>query len=240
MIMAENETSWFDRKISVCHLFYLIIIFIILIIVSFILSPSGVNDEAYQNFSFAATISSIILAVVSIIYSLQSGISSLSQLNGIKDIEERIGKELIKFSNLEQSIKESVHDYITPIEETVGEIQDQLINGNSSIDDYNSLSKLLKKFDDLFYYSFCKCNELGMSFPIHEFERILKVNSNILFGYIMGLSKDDNVNVNIIGDDLLIKVNNCNSTDYDIDFLNESDRNLILGYFGVNTLNSTR
>ena len=61
-----------------------------------LIMPGRVSDDAYQNFSFAATITSIVLAVVSIIYSLQSGLSSVGQLNAISDIEGKISQEIKK------------------------------------------------------------------------------------------------------------------------------------------------
>ena len=106
------------------HLIYWGIIMLILFIVLLCVAPGRINDDAYHNFSFAATITSVVLAVVSIVYSLQSGLSSVVQLNSIKDVETRIRAELRKFSNLEKSIKSAVKEGISPLEASMGRIQE--------------------------------------------------------------------------------------------------------------------
>lgn len=122
---TENKTkrSFWSRKVSIWHIIYLVIICLIINIFLLCIIPGRINDDAYQNFSFAATITSIVLAVVSIVYSLQSGLSSIGQLNGIKDIEAKIGTELTRFTNLETSIKNAVREGITPLEASMGDIK---------------------------------------------------------------------------------------------------------------------
>lgn len=122
---TENKTkhSFWSRKVSIWHIIYLVIICLIINVFLLCIVPGRINDDAYQNFSFAATITSIVLAVVSIVYSLQSGLSSVGQLNGIKDIEAKIGAELTRFTNLETSIKDAVREGITPLEASMGDIK---------------------------------------------------------------------------------------------------------------------
>lgn len=122
---TENtpRRSFWSRNVSVWHIIYLVIISLIINVFLLCIVPGRINDDAYQNFSFAATITSIVLAVVSIVYSLQSGLSSIGQLNGIKDIEAKIGTELTRFANLESSIKNAVREGITPLEASMGDIK---------------------------------------------------------------------------------------------------------------------
>lgn len=122
---TENKTehSFWSRRVSIWHIIYLVIICLIINVFLLCIVPGRINDDAYQNFSFAATITSIVLAVVSIVYSLQSGLSSVGQLNGIKDIEAKIGAELTRFANLETSIKDAVREGITPLEASMGDIK---------------------------------------------------------------------------------------------------------------------
>lgn len=139
----KSNRSFWGRKVSIWHIIYLVIICLIINIFLLCIVPGRINDDAYHNFSFAATITSIVLAVVSIVYSLQSGLSSQSQLNGIKDIEERIGTELTRFTNLESSIKNAVKEGITPLEASMGNIQQRQDDLQKSQDDF---SKNWKEF----------------------------------------------------------------------------------------------
>ena len=71
--MADENTPkkiFWTRKVSLWHIVYIVIICLIVNVFLLCIVPGRVNDEAYQNFSFAATIVSIVLAVVSIVYSL--------------------------------------------------------------------------------------------------------------------------------------------------------------------------
>lgn len=133
----KSNRSFWGRKVSIWHIIYLVIICLIINVFLFCIVPGRINDDAYHNFSFAATITSIVLAVVSIVYSLQSGLSSQSQLNGIKDIEARIGTELTRFSNLESSIKDAFKDSISPLEASVGDIQQRQDDLQKSQDDFS-------------------------------------------------------------------------------------------------------
>lgn len=108
-----------DKKVSIWHIIYIVLICTIFCLVVILILPGRICEEAYTNFSFAATITSIVLAVVSIVYSLQSGLSSVGQLNSIKDVEVSIKNELQKFSDIEGAIKK----VIDPIETSMGEIK---------------------------------------------------------------------------------------------------------------------
>ena len=121
--MDENNKSFWTRKVSIWHILYIVLIFIILGICLLCVIPGRINDDAYHNFSFAATITSIVLAVVSIVYSIQSGLSSVGRMSNLSEIESNINKEIARFSTLEASIKEGVRDAISPIQASMGDIQ---------------------------------------------------------------------------------------------------------------------
>lgn len=120
--MNDNKSFW-TRKVSIWHIMYITLVFIVLGICLLCIIPGRINDDAYHNFSFAATITSIVLAVVSIVYSIQSGLSSVGRMSNISEIESNINKEIARFSTLEASIKEGVKDVLTPIQASMGDIQ---------------------------------------------------------------------------------------------------------------------
>ena len=129
---------------SLWHIVYIVLICVIVNVFLLCIVPGRINDEAYRNFSFAATIVSIVLAVVSIVYSLQSGLSSIGQLNGIKDIEAKIGTELTRFAGLESSIKKAVQESINPLQASMGDIQQKQDDIQKAQDE---LSKNWKEFN---------------------------------------------------------------------------------------------
>lgn len=121
----KHAKGFWGKKVSIWHIIYIVLICGVVSIFILLIAPGRINDDAYQNFSFASTLTSIVLAVVSIVYSLQSGLSTFGQLNGMKDIEAQISRELAKFSTLESSIKESVQNSIKPLEASMGSIKQQ-------------------------------------------------------------------------------------------------------------------
>lgn len=77
------------KKVNVLHLVYLSIIFAILTILFWTLSMNT-SDEALRLFSFASSITSIVLAVVSIAYSLVSGKNVDASLGSISKTSDDI------------------------------------------------------------------------------------------------------------------------------------------------------
>lgn len=118
-----NNCSDNQHQIPFWHLVYVVVICLIVCVFLLCIMPGRVNEDAYHNFSFAATITSIVLAIVSIVYSIQSGLVSFNRIESIQDIEGRIGKELERFENLENSIKSAVKEGISPLEASMGDIK---------------------------------------------------------------------------------------------------------------------
>ena len=211
--MSDNKHSFWTGRVSVWHIVYIVLICLIVNIFLICILPGRINEAAYQNFSFAATIVSIVLAVVSIVYSLQSGLSSIGQLNGIKDIEARIGTELTRFAGLESSIKSALSESINPLQASMGEVkqkqddiqkaQDELFKNwkefsqsvSSPIVDgrqNGDASELAgKEVPQLLYVIFyvCLCSEeTGKDLPYHILGKFFGIRSYYCEGVINGLS----------------------------------------------------
>ena len=136
---SVNNKNFWSRKISIWHFVYIILFCIFFSIVTLLIMPGRINDDAYQNFSFAATITSIVLALVSIVYSLQSGLSSVGQLHSVIEIESQISNEIKKFSGIDEKIRNA----LVPISSQVGSIQKTQDTIRQAQDDiHNELLKI--------------------------------------------------------------------------------------------------
>ena len=111
------------KKILRLHLIYWAVIFIILAVFLLLIAPVCVNPKAFENFSFAATLVSIVLAVVSIVYSFQSKSNTSENIAGIRVIEQSIDSKLQKFDSLKNEIVEEVKGITRPIEDEVSHIR---------------------------------------------------------------------------------------------------------------------
>ncbi len=123
------------RKVSALHLFYVIVIFVIVQLFLLVICPGRINEYAFDNFSFASTVVSIVLAVISIVYTFQSGQSSSDQLSHIKDIEGRIHQEINRFSDIDERITKA----LKPIGDSIGDIRQQTSDISKSIKDTTNL-----------------------------------------------------------------------------------------------------
>lgn len=203
--MSEKNNSFGSKKVSVWHIVYIVLICIQFIILVLLIAPGRINDDAYHNFSFAATITSIVLAVVSIVYSLQSGLSSLSHMGRIQDIEERISEELTKFSGIDEAIRQA----LSPINQKMGDLQRAQ---DSMTQKQDSLLDQVTKFNDtkvegsveqangktipivgpriisvVLYAAICS-KESGMDLPFHEFAQVVGVQARYCEGLLDGLA----------------------------------------------------
>lgn len=213
--MGDNNTSLFSRKISVWHVIYLVILTVTINLFLFVICPGKVNDEAMSNVSFASAIVSIVLALVSIIYTLQSGVSSSNRLEGIKSIEDNIHEELKNFQNL----RDTIYDSIDPIKKTVGDIQKTAGDIQKAQDD------MKKNIDGLFdsveiqvsdnsdkdkkkdlnlnhimvvsLYAAAKSYKTGMDIPFHIFANYVGPQAHYSEGLLEGLA--------VLSDDIKIE-----------------------------------
>lgn len=81
--------------------------------------PKHVTEEAFQNFSFAATITSIVLAVVSIVYSFYSSGGIATSIGEMKQVEKDLEDEIKDIPDLKKHVSETVDDLKTNILEAI-------------------------------------------------------------------------------------------------------------------------
>lgn len=199
----------FSKKVSVWHVIYLILISVIVNVFLLTICPGRVSAAAMDNISFASTIVSIVLALVSIVYSLQSGYSSYNQLDSIKSIEGNIQNELRKF----QDLRDTISDAISPIQSTVddiqkatGDIQRAQDNINKNLDGLNQTVSLnvsdtngstkdksitLTHTMVVSLYAAAMSKEKGMDIPFHIFASFIGSKSHYAEGMLEGLSALD-------------------------------------------------
>lgn len=198
--MESNDRGFLNRRVSICHLLYMAVICIIIMIATLVIIPGRIHDDAYQNFSFAATITSIVLAVVSIVYSLQSGLSNIGQLHTISDIEGKISTEVKKISDIDIRIRE----IINPLQNQVSDIkdsQDHIIQTQEEI--WKELSDPVKftvkegssekqiEGPAILYvvlYAALLSYEKGMDMPFHKFAEYVGAQAKYCEGLVDGMS----------------------------------------------------
>lgn len=200
---SMSSNSFWSRKISVWHFIYFSLICLIFILTTLVIMPGRINDNAYQNFSFAATITSIVLAVVSIIYSIQSGLSNVGQLNAISDIENKISHEISKFSDIDDKIRSA----LSPIASQVGDIKQTQDNLHT---EFLKISKLeIVQGDNnnrdiegpvilyVVLYAAAKSHETGMDLPYHKFAEYVGPQARYCEGLLDGIAafKPDKIKV---------------------------------------------
>jgi hypothetical protein len=224
--MNDGNLKPRSKSISLLHLIYVVIICLIIMIFVLCIAPGRINQYAYDNFAFAATITSIVLAVVSIVYSLQSGLSSVGQLNSIREIENQITAELAKFTGIEDAIKKAIN----PISQQVGDIQksqdemhDQMLKlserpyESTAITDEHggSFSEVMC----ITLYAAALSKDKDMDLPFHIFEKYLGAKqTRYCEGLLDGISSynPDKLRVTQGSFSLRRKVDvfNINSTDF--------------------------
>ena len=116
-----------DRKIDYLHLVYIIIIFVIVLLAIWLVSPYVVCEESLVKFEFAATITSIVLAVVSIIFSISSSQGISQNLGSMRDASEKIGNVGDKLGTIQSGLQDDITrltNIETNMQALLGEIQD--------------------------------------------------------------------------------------------------------------------
>lgn len=116
------------------HLIYWAIIFGILAVCLLVIAPGCVNPKAFENFSFASTIVSIVLAVVSIVYSFRSKSSTIDNIAGIRVIEQNIDLKLQNFDALGEKITREVKDTLSGLKQDMSDLKDDQKDFKSTLD----------------------------------------------------------------------------------------------------------
>lgn len=185
--------GFWNRKISMWHVVYIVLMCLMFVVMALWIMPGRVNDDAYQNFSFAATITSIVLAVVSIVYSIQSGLSSVGQLHAISDIEGKISHEIKKFSDIDEKIRNAV----SPIASQVGDIKQTQDNLHSELLKISQLEIFREDNNGkiegpvilyVVLYAAARSHETGMDMPYHKFAEYVGLQSRYCEGLLDGIA----------------------------------------------------
>lgn len=134
-----------SKQINVLHLRYLIIIFLIVLLAFVLVCHYAIADEAFKQFSFAATITSIILAVVSIIYTISSGSGMSAHMEAMQNIERDIKEQVNTFSTIDDKIRAALDSTKETICAKVGDVQKDV---TTLADAYSSASKKNALSDD--------------------------------------------------------------------------------------------
>ena len=120
-----------DKQVNKWHLIYGYIIcgiIIIAIVVCWILSCQGkISRAAFDNFAFAASIVSIVLAVVSIVHSISSSSGVINSVKVLEDAEESIRMQVENLKGIEA-------DIITKVDEGNRGLTDQMSSVRKQID----------------------------------------------------------------------------------------------------------
>lgn len=133
--MCDMSEIKYTKHLYRLHMLYMAVICVLIMIVTLCIMPIYVTDEAFKNFSFASTVVSIVLAVVSIVYSLWSGQKSNNQYTGMSNIERKIDEQLQGFSHIEQSLSEK----LKPINSRFDQLTEDQTKTRSIIQELKSL-----------------------------------------------------------------------------------------------------
>ena len=90
------------------HIRYILLICLLICLFVLLVVPKHVTEVAFQNFSFAATITSIVLAVVSIVYSLYSSGGIATSIGEMKQVEQELEEEIKDIPDLKRHVSEAI------------------------------------------------------------------------------------------------------------------------------------
>lgn len=191
------------KKIVRLHLVYWAIIFIFLAIFLLLIAPGRVNRHAFENFSFASTLVSIVLAVVSIVYSFRTKSNASENIAGIREIERNIDSKLQKFDSLKNEIVEEVKGITRPIEDDVSSIrQGQVEASNQMKEMFDKMAqnsakptdtdgKLLSSasfYGNVMMYILCKSKQSGKAIDLAKMGLDFNDNYEYYWGFLIALT----------------------------------------------------
>lgn len=189
-----------EKRIHIHHLYYTIAIAIIIFIAFVLIVPDRVSENAFENFSFASTITSIVLAVVSIVYSIYAGNASSAQLNNVREIDAEIKKQLDGFGHIEENVSKLLDGGMSKLQDDVKKLSDGQTQITNKI---NDLGKNVESkndasgnatlsfadnstFGDLLLYACALSNEKSKPLPKEIFDEEI-ADYNYWFGYLVAL-----------------------------------------------------
>lgn len=217
--MDEKEIKRIKREVAgryQLHIRYILLVCLLICLFVTLIVPKHVTEEAFQNFSFAATITSIVLAVVSIVYSFYSSGGIATSIGEMKQVEQELEEEIKDIPDLKKHVSETVDELRNNILEaihadrqasdskteelakSVHDIHDELAGLASKV-----AKESAKKSDDeqlgLFDYTINSFNgnlllyaiklavDKGVSFNLQKVSQILGNNLSYSRGYLVAL-----------------------------------------------------
>lgn len=111
--MDEKEIRKIKREVAgryQLHIRYILLVCFLICLFVTLIVPKHVTEEAFQNFSFAATITSIVLAVVSIVYSFYSSGGIATSIGEMKQVEQELEEEIKDIPDLKKHVSETVDE----------------------------------------------------------------------------------------------------------------------------------
>ena len=167
-----------EKQVNKLHLIYGYVIsglLIVSIVVCWILSCKGIiSENAFQNFSFASSIVSIVLALVSIVYTIYSGSGVSNSIDILRDAEQNIKTQVEALNGLENRIIGAVEEVNNGLSTKISEVQNQIdpfIKGNINAEKGNRQEDLIdipfnSVFGNILLYICIKSNEKNKAWPI--------------------------------------------------------------------------
>lgn len=122
--MDEKEIKKIKREVAgryQLHIRYILLVCLLICLFVTLIVPKHVTEEAFQNFSFAATITSIVLAVVSIVYSFYSSGGIATSIGEMKQVEQELEEEIKDIPDLKKHVSETVDELKNNILEAIHE-----------------------------------------------------------------------------------------------------------------------
>ena len=127
-----KENNMERKVVDKLHLVYTIIIFVIVLLAIWLASPYIVCKEVLTKFEFAATITSIVLALVSIVYSMNSGQGISENLGSMRNASEKIGNVGDKLETLQTSLQTEIL-HLSSLEQKMQALHDKTDKTNEMI-----------------------------------------------------------------------------------------------------------
>ena len=205
-----------ERAIIRLHLIYGFVILAILSISLLVIVPGSINQKAFDNFCFASTIVSIVLAVVSIVYSFRTKNNASDNMAGIREVERSIDEKLHSFDELEKRILmgfesclksginplyqdvSSIHDDQVEIRERIEQFREEMLQRSSAKESKEHLSNnkdssILARFKsnsflgDVALYLACKSFKAHKAIDLSKISDKLEKRKDYLFGYLIAI-----------------------------------------------------
>lgn len=101
------------------HIRYILLVCLLICLFVTLIAPKHVTEEAFQNFSFAATITSIVLAVVSIVYSFYSSGGIATSIGEMKQVEQELEEGIKDIPDLKKHVSDTVDELKNNILEAI-------------------------------------------------------------------------------------------------------------------------